>query len=121
MVPSVSVIQFLLGEDAKREHQRQNPGDTSGPPNDYTTVNAYEHVDRATVTATPRVYVLGPDHVSLVATTFKQLPPPVGGGRRPGLGLYWLTFQDGLVREICQQFTPSRAENVVSWSDQRTS
>jgi hypothetical protein len=49
---------------------------------------------------------LGPDHVSLTATTFEQLPPPYRIGRRPGLGLYWLPFQDGLVREICQQFTP---------------
>lgn len=100
------VIQFLLGEDAKREHQRQNPGDTSGPPNDYLIVNAYEHVDRATVTATPAVYVLGPDHVSLMATTFERLPAADRVGRRPGLGLYWLTFRDGLVKEICQQFTP---------------
>jgi hypothetical protein len=99
------VIQFLVGDDAKREHLRQNPGDTSGPPNDYMTLNALEQVDRATVTATPGVYVLGPDGTSLMATTFEQLPPrPVG--RRPGLGLYWLTFQDGLVKEICQQFTP---------------
>ena len=98
------VIQFV-GEDAKREHQRQNPGDTCGPPNDYITVNAYEHVDRAMVKAAPGVYVLGPDRTSLTATTFEQLPPPPVG-RRPGLGLYWLTFQDGLVSDICQQFTP---------------
>jgi hypothetical protein len=99
------VIQFLVGDDAKREIQRQNLGDTYGPPNDYMIVNAYEHVDTATVTATPGVFVLGPDHTSLMASTFEQFPPQAVG-RRSGLGLYWLTFQDGLVKEICQQFTP---------------
>lgn len=57
------------------------------------------------VNAAPGVYVLGPDHTSLAAATFEQLPPPPVG-RRPGLGLYWLTLQDGLVTDICQQFTP---------------
>ncbi len=100
------VIQYLVGEDASREHRRQDPADPHGPPNDYMTVNALERIDSARVTAKPRVRVLGPDHVTLVASTFEQLPPPERVGRRPGLGLHTLTFQDGLVTDICQVFTP---------------
>lgn len=100
------VIQLLVGDDARREIQRQNLGDTYGPPEDYMIVNADERLDRATVTATAGVYVLAPDNASLVATTLEQLAPPVGGGRGHGLGFFWLTFQDGVVKDICQQFTP---------------
>jgi hypothetical protein len=100
------VIQYLVGEDAVREHRRLNPQDPFGPPNDYMTVNALERIDRAMVTANPRVRVLGPDHVTLVASTFEQLPPPERVGRRPGLGLHTLTFREGLVTDICQVFTP---------------
>ena len=103
---SFDVIQFLVGEDAVKEHRRLNPGDPLGPPNDYVTANALERIDRAMVTANPRVRVLGPDHVTLVAWSFEQLPPPERVGRRPGLGLHTLTFQDGLVTDICQLFTP---------------
>jgi hypothetical protein len=101
---SFDVIQYLVGDDAVREHRRIDPTGPGGPPTDYAIVNASARFDRATVSSEPRVRVLSPELV-LVTSTFQRLPPERTSGRQPWLGLYWLTFQGGVVTEICEQYT----------------
>ena len=102
---SFDVIQFLVGEDALREHRRLNPTDPGGPPNDYITVNALVKTDTAKVSTNPVVYLYETPGSHRTAT-FDELARGRVIGRHPGLGLYWLTFKSGQVIQLCQQFTP---------------
>jgi hypothetical protein len=99
------VVQNLVGDDAARAYHEQHPEDPSGPPNDYLIVNALVRTDEAVVAPGARVRLL---HLSgaLVGSELGDIRTHPPGGRHPGYGLYWLTFDRYQVTDICQRYTP---------------
>ena len=97
-----------MGDDAIpvwKQNPEDHPDDPNGPPNDYLIVDALEHTDEATVAGDAQVLGRHGSGV-VVAADFADIPNLNPAGRHPGYGLYWLTFSEGTVTEICQQFTP---------------
>jgi hypothetical protein len=106
------VIQFLGGESARKAYERDNPGDSGGPPNDYYIVNDNPAVREAAVSQSVRVVVVNLDSSSgQRAGEFDALPAHLARSK-PSEGNqlssfpYWLTVADGTVTEICQQYVP---------------
>ncbi len=110
---SFDVIQFLRGDDAVEAYRRDNPApagadpDAGGPPGGAYVVNAFVHTDQAAVATEVAVRVVDPSQPTvLVTTTLDRIP--AGPRGLPGLGLYWLSFRDGVVTQVCQQDSTAR-------------
>ncbi len=101
------VVQWLTGEDAREAWLADNPGDPDGPPNDYYIVNANGQLRTAPVGAATTVRLT---HLRSDSTASLELDTLAGLGRYLVGGspsdTYWLTFDRGVVTEICEQYRP---------------
>jgi len=107
--PSVSfdVVQWLSGQDAIDAYHEDNPSDPDGPPNDYYIVNDSEQVRTAPIADDATVWLvrLATDSDAAVDPgTVEELPGYLDAGFESDV--YWLTFDDGEVTEICEQYRP---------------
>jgi hypothetical protein len=98
------VVQFLVGDDAARAYHEENPTDPNGPPNDYQIVNALKHTDEAVVAGAIRIFVSG-SAGALGPSSLTDLPNSPRG-RHPGYGLFYMTFSNGRISDMCQKYTP---------------
>lgn len=95
------IVQWLSGEDANQAYLRET-GDDSGAPNDYFIVNESNQDRAARVADDAAVYVLRADGYasSLHAVSLRDVPTDEPERT------FWLTFADGSITEICQQYRP---------------
>lgn len=95
------IVQWLSGMDADDAYFRET-GDDSGAPNDYFTINESDEVRSAPVAEDAAIHVLRADGYasSLHPVSLKDVP--IDEPERT----FWLTFADGSVTEICQQYRP---------------
>jgi hypothetical protein len=108
------VIQFLVGDAAAEAYHRDVPEDPLGPPGDYYIVNDNPKVRDAPVDLDVDVRLVRlPDDADadLDAASFEELPSYLAefGSGDEGQRLsnpFWLTFVDGTVTEICEQYVP---------------
>ena len=101
------VIQWLVGEDARAAYEAET-GDPDGPPNDYMTVNASEQVRTAPVADDADVLLVRlqqDSEADVDPGTFDELAYTIETGTEAS-GIFWLTFADGTVTAICEQFVP---------------
>ena len=113
---SFDVIQFLVGADAVRAFHQSNPGASGGPPNDYWIVNASLRLYSSSVSPQVSVSLVQPTNHGLdfaSPATWSDLPghlrqekPPDVADHRLSVEPYWLTLHEGIVRSICEQYTP---------------
>jgi hypothetical protein len=92
------VVQWLTGDAALEAYHEANPDDPEGPPNDYFVVNDNEQVRTASLAETFEVWLVRFD------PRFELVPgalPDFTGDR-----IYWLTFDDGSIVEVCEQYVP---------------
>jgi hypothetical protein len=95
------VVQWLSGEDADEASFRET-GDDSGAPNDYFIVNESEEVRVSRVAGDAKIYVLRADGYAGTLHAVSLEDVPTDEPERT----FWLTFSDGSITEICQQYRP---------------
>lgn len=95
------IVQWLTGEDANQAYF-QETGDDSGAPNDYFIVNESNELRVARVGDDAAIYVLQADGYagSLHDVSLRDVPTDEPART------FWLTFADGSITEICQQYRP---------------
>lgn len=95
------VVQWLSGEDANEAYLRES-GDDSGAPNDYYILNERAELRTAQVSGSAVILVLRADgHAgSLHEVPFESIPTDEPHRT------FWLTFTDGAITEVCQQYRP---------------
>jgi hypothetical protein len=107
--PSVTfdVVQWLSGDDARRTWLADHPEDPDGPPNDYYIVNDNDRLRTAPVDTDATVRLT---HLFTDATASVELDTLDGLGgylaEEHSGDTYWLTFDNGVVSEICEQYRP---------------
>ena len=110
---SFDVVQWYVGEDAIDAWQDEYPDDPYGPPNDYFVRNDNPAVRTAQIAADPTVFLvrmLEDQDADLDPGTLDELPAYLAS--QPGEdgyashNFYWLSFSNGSVHRICEQFTP---------------
>ncbi len=110
---SFDVVQWYVGQDATDAWQAEYPDDPYGPPNDYFVRNDNPAVRTAPIAADPTVFLvrmLEDQDADLDPGTLDELPDYLAS--QPGEdgyashNVYWLSFSDGSVDRICEQFTP---------------
>jgi hypothetical protein len=101
-----NVVQWLTGDDARKVWLEDNPDDPYGPPNDYYIVDASDRVRTAPVDSDAAVYLVHLDDgtTAVEADSLDGLAQYLDGG--DPVYTYWLTFDDGVVTEICEQYRP---------------
>jgi hypothetical protein len=95
------IVQWLTGEQANAAYLRES-GDSSGAPNDYFIVNERHGVRTAPVSEEASILVLRADGY---AGTLHEVPLAALPTDEPDR-MFWLTFEDGSVTAICQQYRP---------------
>jgi len=108
------VIQFLRGDDATAAYHREAPNDPEGPPNDYFIVNDNPTTREAAVDRDVRVRLVRlheDSSADLDPGTFEELPTYLAGyrpaeERRLSANPFWLSFSDGVITAICEQYVP---------------
>lgn len=101
------VVQWLVGDAADEAHREEFPDDPGGAPNDYFIRNANDEVRAAPIDAeaTVRLVRLQTDaDPSVDPGSVSELPTYVAAGHSSDI--YWLTFEDGAIVEICEQYRP---------------
>jgi hypothetical protein len=95
------IVQWLSGEDANRAYLLES-GDDSGAPNDYYIRNERQAIDRAHVAEDASILVLRADGYagSLHEVAFDAIPTDISSRT------FWLTFDKGVITEICHQYRP---------------
>ncbi len=101
------VVQWMSGEDAVTAYQADNPDDPEGPPNDYYIVNENSQMRNAIVEPATVPLVVSPegdDAPDVKAISLDQLADHLRTDFESTT--YWLTFEDGTVTAICEQYVP---------------
>ena len=101
------VVQWLIGDDAVAAYLAENPDDPEGPPNDYYIVNENSQMRNGIVDPVVIPLVVSPDgdtSPDVSAIGLDQLADYLTTDFEGTT--YWLTFQDGTVTAICEQFVP---------------
>lgn len=110
---SFDVVQWYVGQDATAAWQDEYPDDPQGPPNGYFVRNDSRTVRTASISSDVTVFLvrlLEDQDADLDPGTLDELPSYLA--TQPGEAdylshnHYWLTFTDGSVQRICEQFTP---------------
>lgn len=110
---SFDVVQWYVGRDATEAWQDEYPDDPHGPPNDYFVRNDNPAVRTAPIASDVTVFLvrmLEDQDADLDPGTLDELPDYLAS--QPGdegylsHNHYWLTFSDGTIERICEQFTP---------------
>lgn len=103
---SFDVVQWLVGQDAVDAYHQDHPDDPEGPPNDYYVVNVNQTVRTAPIgdDATVALVRLHDDgNADVGPGTVDELPSYLGV---TSMRIWWLTFDDGQISGICEQYTP---------------
>lgn len=108
------VVQFLVGDAATDAYHRDFPSDPEGPPNDYYIVNANPTARSASVARDVEVLLVRlheDGDADLDEGSFDELPSDVtenasSDDPRRSANPFWLTFDDGTVTRICEQYVP---------------
>ena len=101
------VVQWLIGDDAVAAYQADNPDDPEGPPNDYYIVNENNQMRNAIVDQATVPLVVWPDgdaDPDVSAIPLDQLADYLTTDFEGTT--YWLTFEDGTVTALCEQYVP---------------
>jgi hypothetical protein len=95
------IVQWLTGDHANAAYRRES-GDRSGAPNDYYIVIASKQLHTAMVAEDASIDVLRADGyaASLHRVSLEDLPT-----EEPAR-TFWLTFSNGRIPVICQQYWP---------------
>jgi hypothetical protein len=99
-------VQWLSGEDAVDAYREDFPDDPGGPPGDYWVRNESPAVHNAPVATDADLLLvrLGTDSSADVSSGgLDELP---GYLAETPFTVYWLTFDDGTIDSICEQYTP---------------
>jgi hypothetical protein len=99
------VVQWLSGEEANEAYERET-GDSRGVPNDYYIVNEQQALRTAPLASDASLVVLA-DRAT-ASTLTSVLPHELDrhlDGEYEG-ATYWLTFADGAITDLCQQYRP---------------
>jgi hypothetical protein len=112
---SFDLIEFLTGEAAQAEWQKQNPGATGGPDNDYVIINNNRRLRTLPVAAGASCVVLATVGSPETTTIGFAALPAFLKKQNEGLGVvkphiavlpFWLTVKDGAVTGFEEQFLP---------------
>ena len=97
------VVQWLTGEDADAAYEAET-GDSSGVPNDYYILNESSALRSAPLAADAVLHRLASDGGGgLVPLDRADLAPHLAGTSQD---TWWLTFEDGAITGLCQQYRP---------------
>jgi hypothetical protein len=99
-----NVVQWRSSDDARREWAKDHPDEPDGPPNDYLIVDESDQVRTAPVDPDVEVLLTVEHAASLQPDSFDGLARYLAG-EFPG-DTYWLTFDDGRITAICEQYRP---------------
>ena len=102
------VVQWLVGADAERAYQEDEPGAEGGPPNDYVIRNRNPELRTALVADDARVELVRLAEDGDPASgpgTVDELPAYIERNS-PEVTVYWLAFEDGVVHRVCEQYRP---------------
>ncbi len=109
----LDLVAWLTGRAARAIWAAEHPDDPRGPPNDYLVVDEDPSRWRAPVSPDVEVRLvrLAEDaDADLDPGTFDELPAYLADatprGYRCALAPYWLTFRDGAVARIEEQYVP---------------
>jgi hypothetical protein len=109
------LIEFLTGDAAKAEWQKEHPGDPNGPDNDYMIVNNNKKLRTLPVAASAPCVVLstlgGTDTKTISFAAFPAFLKQQNSGMtltpaRIAVLPFWLTVQHGTVIKFEEQFLP---------------
>lgn len=108
---SFDKIDFLTGEDAKKEWKKQNPTSTDDtPPNDYLIVNNNPLLRTLPIAKDVTVGIADlTDGLVMKKTTLAALPAHLAPMKTPTQlsgNPFWLTVQAGRVTGIAEQYVP---------------
>lgn len=104
---SFNVVQWLSGDDARDAWRKDNADEVDGPPNGYYIIDESPRLRRAELDPDVRILLthLRTDGTAQVeADALSNLESYVEGGQSDDT--YWLTFDSGLISEICEQYRP---------------
>ena len=106
-LPEFDVVQWLTGPEAAAIWAERFPDNSDGPPNDYLIENQNPKRRTAPVAADAAVALLrsegGPDLMNSSPGGFEDY---VEVGDHFGPPLVWLTFENGVIVSICEQYRP---------------
>ncbi len=101
------IVEWLSGQDAIDDYHLEFPDDPEGPPNDYRIRNEEPELRAASVSPDLAVWLVRlteDSSADIDAGTLDELPTYLDDG---GFGSpWWLTFEDGVITEICEQYVP---------------
>ena len=103
------VVQWMTGETAREAYQEDHPDDPEGPPNDYYIRNQSAQTRQADVASDARVWLVKMEEdedADVDRATFEELGSHNENSEGRSTHLYWLTFDDDTIVEICEQFRP---------------
>jgi hypothetical protein len=102
---SFDKVEMLTGAAAAKAYQKENPGATDGPPNDYFMVNDNKLVRTLPVGDEVTVAVIDlSESVAPAASTFAELPGFLAN--KDNSTLFKLTVQNGKVTSLTSIYTP---------------
>ena len=103
------VVQWMTGETARKAYQEDHPEDPEGPPNDYYVRNESAQTRQADVASDARVWLVKMEEdadADVDRATFEELGSHNENSEGPSAHIYWLTFENEQIVEICEQFRP---------------
>jgi len=101
------VVRWLSGQDAVEAFHREHPEEQDGPPNDYYVTDVPGGELTATVEEDAAIWL---SSLAVTGTpgierwTIEDISGHLAEGS--DTDVYWLTFSDGKVTEICEQYRP---------------
>jgi hypothetical protein len=102
---SFDKVEMLTGAAAVKAYQKENPGATDGPPNDYFMVNDNKLVRTLPVSDTVAVAVIDfTKGVTPTASTFAGLPAYLAN--KDNSTLFKLTVKSGKITSLTSIYTP---------------
>jgi hypothetical protein len=104
---SFDIVQWLVGEEADDAY-RAETGDPSGVPNDYFILNESDQVRTARVSDDAEIWLSGlRGNSDNVGNPFlASFPELVDASEEPLYQPFWLTFDEGEIVGVCEQYTP---------------
>lgn len=106
---SFDVVQWMTGEAARKAYSEDHPEDSEGPPNDYYVRNESTRTREADVASDARVWLVKLEEDSdadVDRATFEELSSYNENSEGGSFHIFWLTFQNDEIVEICEQFRP---------------
>ncbi|MBW3536561.1 MAG: hypothetical protein KY395_02155 [Actinobacteria bacterium] len=106
---SFDVVQWMTGEAAREAYREDHPEDPEGPPNDYYVRNQSTKTRDADVRSDAKVWLVKMEEDSdadVDRATFEELSSYNENSEGGSFHIFWLTFENDKIVEICEQFRP---------------